>query len=128
VAPEDPEERIAELERELAEAKREAAEYDRAAPNSDESYVQLNPGARDDISPADSHRAPLVSPTRKVPAAFRLAEVLPFRWWSSAGVNTSTAWSWPISATPARARCVTSFAYDRDRDESAIGSADCARD
>ena len=32
VAPEDPEERIAELERELAEAKRDAAEYDRAAP------------------------------------------------------------------------------------------------
>ena len=81
MAPEDAEERIAELERELAEAKREAAEYDRAAPNSDGSYVQLNPGAHDYISPADSHGAPLVSPPRKVPAAFRLAEVLPFRWW-----------------------------------------------
>ena len=61
MAPEDPEERIAELERELAEAKREAAEYDRAAPNSDGSYVQLNPGARDYISPGDSHGALLVS-------------------------------------------------------------------
>jgi hypothetical protein len=57
----DPEERIAELERELAEAKADAAaRRPRAARPSD-----------DVLAPAP----------RRVPRAFVLAELLPFRWW-----------------------------------------------
>jgi hypothetical protein len=43
--------------------------------------LQLNPGARDYISPADSHGAPSSPRPRKAPAAFHLAEVLAFRRW-----------------------------------------------
>jgi hypothetical protein len=61
--PQDPEDRIAELERELAEAKNAAAQ---------QYYV----GA--DAAPPDSD---LAVPPRRVPSSFVLAEVLPFRWW-----------------------------------------------
>ncbi|HZQ33341.1 MAG TPA: DUF3060 domain-containing protein [Mycobacterium sp.] len=59
--PEDPEERITELENELAEAKYAA-------------------GQRSSI-PANTVEADLAPPPRSIPAAFRFAELLPFRWW-----------------------------------------------
>jgi hypothetical protein len=62
VQPEDPNERIAELERELAEAKFAAAQQER-------------------VVPPDSATPDLAPPPRRVPTGFLLAEALPFRWW-----------------------------------------------
>ena len=56
--PEDPDERVAELERELTAAKAAAA--------------RKRPGAQADT---------LAAPPRRIPAGFLLAEALPFRWW-----------------------------------------------
>ncbi len=58
--PENPDERVAELERELADAKAAAAHR---------------------TPPAGADAASLAPPPRRVPAGFRLAEALPFRWW-----------------------------------------------
>lgn len=58
--PEDPDERVAELERELAGAKAAAAHRE--------------PAARADANT-------LATPPRRVPASFQMAEALPFRWW-----------------------------------------------
>jgi hypothetical protein len=41
--------------------------------------IGLNPAARDYVSPAKSSGEPLAATPRKIPAAFRLAEALPFR-------------------------------------------------
>jgi hypothetical protein len=83
--PQDPEQRIAELEQQLAEAKSEADREVRAArdgsPGVGQSYVKLNPIAGEFVPPAETYEAPLAAAPRKVPASFRLAEVLPFRWW-----------------------------------------------
>jgi hypothetical protein len=57
----DPEERVAELERELAEAKAAVWEQQRPAPQ--------------------AYTGELTAPPRRIPAKFVLAEILPFRWW-----------------------------------------------
>ena len=44
-----------------------------------EAYVGLNPHARESVSPAEAYMSPLAAAPRKVPAAYRVAEVLPFR-------------------------------------------------
>jgi hypothetical protein len=62
VQPEDPNDQIAELERELAEAKYQAAQRER-------------------IVQPDAPTSPLAPPPRAVPTVFLLAEALPFRWW-----------------------------------------------
>jgi hypothetical protein len=61
--PRDPDELVTDLERQLAEAKSAAR------------------GARASGAVATTADARLAPPPRKVPTAFRLAELLPFRWW-----------------------------------------------
>lgn len=58
--PQDPEQRIADLERQLGEAK---------------AFAQQT------YSPTDSYGTPLANAPRRVPLRFLLAELLPFRWW-----------------------------------------------
>jgi hypothetical protein len=74
-------ERIAELERQLADAQGEVRAVDEDSGGVGQSHVRLNPPARELIPPAQTYEAPLAAQPRKVAAAFRLAEVLPFRWW-----------------------------------------------
>jgi hypothetical protein len=74
----DPEDRIAELERQLGEAKaaawRSASARGAAAP-------PLNSFGYDAYSPSSQDGAALASAPRRVPIRFLLAEILPFRWW-----------------------------------------------
>jgi hypothetical protein len=102
---EDPEERIAELERQLAEQKRIAelehqlADAKRAAgqvgvaqpvppptpgpprpPRAPQSAPMVGLGGRTGF-PAAPVVTRLAEPPRRIPAAFWLAELLPFRWW-----------------------------------------------
>jgi len=72
---EDPEERVADLERQLAEAKAAARRYpfgDAGAPPFD--YLGQNRSS----SPYEAALAPA---PRRLPFRFLLAEALPFRWW-----------------------------------------------
>lgn len=73
----DPEERVAELERQLAEA--------RASVRRDESgsteISYLNNLAGQGYSSSPPYEAALAAAPRRVPFAFLLAEALPFRWW-----------------------------------------------
>ena len=68
--PQDPETRVAELERQLAEAQAAAREVQAGRVDGGE--------AAQPTAPYDTQ---LASAPRKVPAAFLLAEILPFRWW-----------------------------------------------
>lgn len=70
----DPEERIAELERQLADAR--AAAQRSEIFDEDDSY--LNTAARESYS---SRASGLAAAPRRVPLRFLLAEALPFRWW-----------------------------------------------
>jgi hypothetical protein len=81
VEPQDPEERIAELERQLADAQGEVRAVGEDSGGVGQSHVRLNSPAHEFIPPAQTYEAPLAAQPRKVAAAFRLAEVLPFRWW-----------------------------------------------
>jgi hypothetical protein len=80
--PQDPEQRVAELERQLAEARATALFEDLRAGGGPGGYsAWLNPGARQPVSSAGEYGVPLASAPRKVPLRFLLAEILPFRWW-----------------------------------------------
>lgn len=74
----DPEERVAELERQLAQA--------RAAAQRPEYVDAANPFANDFAQQSYSSTSPqgstlLAEAPRRIPFRFLLAEVLPFRWW-----------------------------------------------
>jgi Protein of unknown function (DUF3060) len=72
---EDPEERVAQLERELAEARAAA----RRSPFGDAEMPPFDyPGQNRSSSPYEVALAPA---PRRVPFRFLLAEALPFRWW-----------------------------------------------
>jgi hypothetical protein len=80
VASQDPEDRIAELERQLAEAKA-ASWRDLSGGNRDQllnafGYRQYSPS-----EPSEPSGAALANAPRRVPFLFLLAELLPFRWW-----------------------------------------------
>lgn len=95
VEPENPDQRIAELERQLAETRRIAelerqlADAQRAArrqrPINDSADINDAVPAFPRASPRGHGSAPrddrLSAPPRKVPAAFLMAEISPFRWW-----------------------------------------------
>ena len=70
--PRDPDQRVADLERQLAEAK-SAARRARASGASAKLARSAEPAKAADTS--------LAPPPREVPMVFRLAELLPFRWW-----------------------------------------------
>jgi DUF3060 family protein len=83
-SPEDPEQRIADLEKQLADARRIAdleAQLAEANQMTDvfELLQNLRPGTgRAPSAPADTR---LADAPRRVPLRFVLAELLPFRWW-----------------------------------------------
>ena len=80
--PQDPEQRVAELERQLAEAKATALFDELRAGGGLGGYSSwLNPGARQPVSSGGEYDAPLAPAPRRVPKRFLLAELLPFRWW-----------------------------------------------
>jgi Protein of unknown function (DUF3060) len=76
--PQDPEERIAELERQLRDAK--AAAW-RAEGGGGAEMPFPNSSARDEYSPTARYRTLLAAAPRRIPIRFLLAECLPFRWW-----------------------------------------------
>jgi hypothetical protein len=82
VNPQDPEQRVAELEQQLAAAKATAL-FDqlRAGGGLGDYSAWLNPGGRQPVSSAGEYGAPLAPAPRRVPLRFVLAEILPFRWW-----------------------------------------------
>ena len=73
VASEDPEERIAELERQLGEARGAAQHFAIGRPG--------GPFSNDAVHKSDSSDTGLAPTPRRVPLRFLVAEVLPFRWW-----------------------------------------------
>lgn len=74
----DPEDRIAELERQLQQAKA-AAWRDHRGGGAD--VPPLNGFGYEAFSPSGPDGAALAASPRKVPLRFLLAELLPFRWW-----------------------------------------------
>jgi hypothetical protein len=78
VDPTDPEERVAELERQLREAKADAW---RVESNGGTGVSYSNSFAQQSYSPYGSYDTALATAPRKVPIGFLLAELLPFRWW-----------------------------------------------
>ena len=78
VDPMDPEERVAELERQLREAK--AAAW-RVESSGGTAVYYSNSFAQQSYSPSGSYGTALATAPRKVPIGFLLAELLPFRWW-----------------------------------------------
>lgn len=73
VESQDPEERIAELERRLGEARDATHQF-----GTGEASVSF---PNDAVQQARSFDAPLAPAPRRVPLRFLLAEALPFRWW-----------------------------------------------
>src|ERR1700694_50756 len=73
VEPQDPERRIAELERQLAEAQAAARQEELLGGSADSGEAMQSSAA-----PYETQLAPA---PRKVPVPFLFAEMLPFRWW-----------------------------------------------
>jgi hypothetical protein len=78
VDPMDPEQRVAELERQLREAKAVAW---RAQSRGGTGVPLANYIAQESYSPSASYGTALATAPRRVPIGFLLAELLPFRWW-----------------------------------------------
>jgi hypothetical protein len=85
--PQDPEQRIADLERQLGEAKAAAFSPNSFPPNafSPNSFssdaFSFNDFGQQPYSSTGSLGTPLANAPRRVPLRFLLAELLPFRWW-----------------------------------------------
>lgn len=114
----NPEDRVAELERQLAEAKvaqlqRQLAEVKGAQLQQSHPEPDGRGDAVWDVRGLNPHGMPgsldtrLADAPRKVPAGFRLAEVLPFRWWYvwvlfMVAVAPISLWlSYPVAVAPA---------------------------
>jgi Protein of unknown function (DUF3060) len=78
VDPVDPEERVAELERQLREVRAAAWRVESSGATG---VSSPNSPARDSYSPFGPDGTALATAPRRVPIGFMLAEFLPFRWW-----------------------------------------------